>query len=173
MNKACLNVLTTRRSTKSYHETPVPKEMLEQVLAAGINAPTGMHRQSPVMVAVTKPETIRTISKLLARVRGITTDPFYGAPCVIVVFADSNVFTYQEDGSLVIGNLLNAAAALDLGACWIHGANEVFATEEGKQLKKKWGLGDSYIGIGHCILGYAKEIAPAKEHKADYVIYDV
>lgn len=168
----CLNILTSRRSVKSYKDTPVPDELLEKILEAGINAPTGRNLQSPVMVAVSNPDTVRLIGKLNRDILGMSNDPFYNAPVVIVVFSDSTVSTYKEDGSLVMGNLLNAAAALNLGACWIHRAKEVFETPEGIKLKEKWGLDKKYVGIGNCIIGYAQDIPDKKVHKYNYVIYD-
>lgn len=168
----CLKILQTRRSVKSYESTPVPQEMLNEVLKAGMNAPTGMNRQSPVMVAVTDPETVRYIGRLNAQILNSTADPFYGVPAVIIVFADSSISTFKEDGCLVMGNLLNAATSLGLGACWIHRAREVFETPEGKKLKEKWGLGSQYTGIGNCILGYPKETPEPKTHKTNYIIYD-
>ena len=133
-------------------------------------APTGMGRQSPVMVAVQDPDTVRELSRLNARVMGSSTDPFYGAPTVIVVLADPEIGTYREDGSLVMGNLLNAAHAVGLGSCWIHRAREVFDSPEGKALLKKWGVPEKYVGIGNCILGYAAQPAAApKPRKADYI----
>ena len=168
----CIKVLTTRRSVKSYQDKPVPRELLEMVLAAGVNAPTGRNMQSPVMVVVTNRETIREIERLNAQFRGSSDDVFYGAPVVVIVFADSSVPTYLEDGSLVMGNLLNAAASLNLGACWIHRAREVFDTPRGRELMQKWGLDDKYVGIGNCILGYAKNEPHPKEHKDNYIIFD-
>ena len=133
-------------------------------------APTGMGRQSPIMVAVQDPDTVRELSRLNARVMGASTDPFYGAPTVIVVLADPEIGTYREDGSLVMGNLLNAAHAVGLGSCWIHRAREVFDSPEGKALLKKWGVPEKYVGIGNCILGYAAQPAAApKPRKADYI----
>ena len=168
----CLKVLKTRRSVKRFKPDPVPENLLSEILEAGKNAPTGMNYQSPVMVAVTNPETINEISNLLKKVRGTDKEPLYNAPCVIVVLADSDMFTYTHDGSLVMGNLLNAAHSLGLGACWIHRAKEAFETEEGKKLMKKWGLKESFVGIGNCILGYPDIIPEEKVHKDDYIIYD-
>ncbi len=168
----CIKVLTTRRSVKSYQDTPVPQELLETILAAGVNAPTGRNMQSPVMVVVTKRETIHEIERLNAKFRGSSDAVFYGAPVVVIVFADSSVPTYLEDGSLVMGNLLNAAASLNLGACWIHRAREVFDTPRGRELMQKWGLDDRYVGIGNCILGYAQNEPQPKEHKENYIIFD-
>lgn len=170
--KETMQDLTTRRSVKRYQPTQINRADLEKILKAGMNAPSGMGRQSAVMVVVQEPETVKQLSRMNAEVMGVHTDPFYGAPTVIIVFADKEVPTYKEDGSLVMGNLLNAAHALGLGSCWIHRAQEVFNSAEGKALMKKWGLKDSLEGIGHCILGYGEGPEPAeKPRKDDYIVW--
>ena len=68
-----------------------------------------------------------------------------------------------DDGSLVLGNLMNAANALGLGSCWINRARETFDRPEGKELLKKWGLPEHFRGVGNCILGYAAEEPALKE----------
>lgn len=153
MNEAIRNMIA-RKSCRRYKPCQIKDEELDIVLKAGTYAPTGMNRQSPVIVAVQDKETIKTLSRLNAGVMGGDGDPFYGAPTVVVVLADPSVMTYREDGSLVIGNMLNAAYSLGLGSCWIHRARETFATEEGKALLKKWGIDKELMGVGNCILGY-------------------
>ncbi|MDD6771505.1 MAG: nitroreductase [Inconstantimicrobium porci] len=168
--KETLEDLKTRRSCRNYRNEQIKDEELNAVLEAGTYAPTGMGMQSPKMVVVQDKETVAKLSKMNGAVMGSSNDPFYGAPTVVIVFADKNRGTYLEDGSLVMGNLLNAAHAVGLGSCWIHRAKEVFETEEGKELMKKWGITDNYVGIGNCILGYAEEFVPAKPRKADYIV---
>ena len=171
MTNEVLKALKERRSIKKYKSTQITDEELNAVLEAGTYAPTGMNRQSPVMVAVQDPETVKKLSELNAAVMGVNIDPFYGAPTVIVVLADTSSSTYIEDGSLVMGNLLNAAHSIGLGSCWIHRAREVFEAEEGKALLKEWGLEGSYAGIGHCILGYPDgEPKPRTPRKDGYII---
>ena len=166
-----LKTLKTRRSVRAYLPEQIKEEELQQILEAGEYAPTGMGAQSPVMVAVQDSETIRLLSRLNAAVMGNSGDPFYGAPTVIVVLADRNRGTCVEDGSLVMGNLMNAAASLGVASCWIHRAREVFECAEGKALLEKWGLSQDYIGVGNCILGYAAGPVPeAKPRKDNYVI---
>lgn len=148
-----LQTLKTRRSVRSYRPDQVKEEDLQQILEAGTYAPTGMGMQSPIMIVVQDREEINYLSKLNAAVMGSSSDPFYGAPTVIVVLADKNRGTCVEDGSLVMGNLMNAAASLGVDSCWIHRAKEVFASPEGKALLEKWGIQGEYIGVGHCILG--------------------
>ena len=157
-----MNTLLNRRSIRRYKEDQVPDELLDQVLTAGLYAPTGMNRQNIVMVAVRDKETRDLLSRMNAAVMGSDRDPFYGAPCVIVVLGDPEVYPVVENGSLVLGNLMNAAYAVGLGSCWIHRAKQTFETEEGKALLRKWGLKENLVGIGNCILGYADEDPEAK-----------
>ena len=97
-------------------------------------------------------------------------DPFYGSPCILVVLADKTWPLGIYDGSLVMGNLLNAATALGVDSCWIHRAKKVFATEEGKALLAKWGIEENYAAIAHCILGYPAEAPEAKPRKEGFVV---
>ena len=165
-----LENLKTRRAIRAYQDKMPDMKLIEQVTEAGTYAPTGMGRQSPIIVAVTDKAMRDRLSQLNAAVMGGENDPFYGAPVVLVVLADREVPTYLYDGALVMGNLLNAAHAVGLGSCWIHRAKEVFDSEEGKALLKEWGIEGNYEGIGNCILGYPAGDAPApKPRKADYV----
>lgn len=162
--------LLTRRSVRKYSDRPVEDEKLDKVLTAGLYAPTGMNNQAPVMVAVRDKETRDRLSRMNAAVMGASGDPFYGAPCVIVVLSDPERMTWVEDGSLVLGNLMNAAHSLGLGSCWIHRAKECFDTPEGKALLRAWGVPENYRGVGNCILGYAAEEPEAKPRKSGRII---
>ena len=165
--------LLTRRSIRQYTDEVPPMEVIEEICKAGTYAPTGMNRQSPIIIAVTNKEMRDRMSQLNAQVMGREGDPFYGAPVVLVVLADKNVFTHVEDGSLVMGNLMNAAHSMGLGSCWIHRAKEVFETEEGKAILAGLGIDTTkYVGIGNCILGYVNGDYPeAKPRKENYVYW--
>lgn len=167
-----LKVLKERRSCRKYQARQVEADVLDAILEAGTYAPTGMNRQAPVIVAVQDKQVRDKIAKLNAGVMGMDADPFYGAPTVLVVLADPNVRTYVYDGALVMGNLMNAAHAVGVDSCYIFRAKEVFASEEGKEMLRAWGIPDYYEGIGNCILGYreaggVKEAAP---RKANYIV---
>lgn len=167
-----LKALKERRSCRKYLPKQVEAEALDAILEAGTYAPTGMNRQAPVIVAVQDPETVKKISQMNAAVMGVDTDPFYGAPTVVVVLADPNVRTYVYDGALVMGNLMNAAHAVGVDSCYIFRAREVFATEEGKEMLRSWGIPDYYEGVGNCILGYRDEggVKAASPRKENYIV---
>lgn len=154
--------LLTRRSIRKYQPRQITDAELAAVLEAGTYAPTAKGTQSPLMVAVQNPEDVARMSALNARVWGREHfDPFYGAPTVVVVFAQSGNPNGVQDASLVLGNLMNAAHALGLGSCWINRAKETFEMPEGRALLEKWGVEGSWTGVGNCILGYADGDAPA------------
>ena len=166
--------LLTRRSIRSYTDEMPSREVIQEICEAGTYAPTGMNRQAPIIIAVTNREVRDRLSKLNAAVLGTDNDPFYGAPVVLVVLADTTAArTWKEDGSLVMGNLLNAAHAKGLGSCWIHRAKEEFESPEGKAILAELGVdADKYVGIGNCILGYVNGDYPeAQPRKENYVYW--
>lgn len=169
-----LKVLETRRSCRAYKPELIEEEKLQAIIKAGTYAATGMGRQSPIIIAVTNKEMRDKLSAMNAKIMGKSEDfdPFYGAQELLIVLANKDVPTYIYDGSLVMGNLMNAAADLGVDSCWIHRAREEFECEEGKEILKSLGIEGNYEGIGHLVLGYAaaplRDAAPRKE---DYVYY--
>ncbi len=162
--------LMTRRSCRAYKPELIEEDKLNAIIEAGSYAASGMGKQSPIIIAVTDKEVRDRLSKMNAAILGKDMDPFYGAPELLIVLADKAVPTHVYDGSLVMGNMMNAAADLGVGCCWIHRAKEEFESEEGKAILKKLGIEGDYEGIGHLILGYAAQPANAPApRKANYV----
>lgn len=170
MNQA-LECLMNRRSVRKFKKEQIGKDELAAVLQAGVCAPSGKNLQSAIIVVVQDKNDIEYMSKLNAQIGGFDIDPFYGAPTVLVVLADTQSYNAFADGCLVMGNLMNAAHAVGLGSCWINRAKELFAMPEGKELLKKWGIEGDYIGVGNCILGYADESPVMKPRKENYIYY--
>ena len=168
-----LENMKTRRSIRNFKPDAVPTEILDQILEAGTYAATGMNRQSPIILAVTDKKLRDQLSDMNRRIMGGAegSDPFYGAPVVLVVLADKSAATHVYDGSLVMGNLMLAAHDLGLGSCWIHRAKEEFESEEGKEILKRLGVEGNYEGIGHCIIGYANGDEPEAKARKEGWIY--
>lgn len=165
-----INNMKTRRSIRKYKPDMIPEDMLNRIIEAGTYAATGMGKQSPIIIAVTNKEIRDKFSKMNAEIMGVDSDPFYGAPVVLIVLADKARLTYVYDGSLVMGNLMLAAHAEGIGSCWIHRAKEEFESAEGKAFLKSLGIEGDYEGIGHCVLGYTDGEEPkAMPRKENYV----
>ena len=159
--KAILECMETRRSVRAYLPNAVPEEKLERILRAGLYAASGMGRQSAMILCVIDKALRDRLMRMNAAIMGTPEkDPFYGAPCVLVVLADRSIPTAVYDGSLVLGNMMLAAHAEGLGSCWIHRAREEFDSDEGKAILHDLGVEGDYEGVGHLIVGYADGAEP-------------
>lgn len=159
-----LKTIKTRRSVKKYKSDPVPQEIIDKIVEAGLEAANGMAQQASIIIEVTNKEMRDRLSAMNAAVMGKEgVDPFYGAPVVLVVLAKKSVGTCVYDGSLTLGNMLLAAHDLGVGACWIHRAKQMFESEEGKAILKDLGIEEEYEGIGNCVVGYLDGDYPAEK----------
>ena len=165
--ESTLKDLKERRSIRAYKAEQIKEEELKKIIEAGMYAHTGMGMQSPKIVVGKDKETRDYLSELNAKYLGSDSDPFYGAPTVLVVLASKDRPTCVEDGSLVLGNLMNAAWSLGVASCWINRAKELFERPEGKELLRKWGLPETLNGVGNCILGYADGDIPAPKPRKE------
>lgn len=170
-----LKVLETRRSCRNFKPDMVKEEDLKAILRAGTYAATGMGKQSPIIIAVTDKELRDKISEENRKIGGWDEgfDPFYGAPVILIVLANKDIVTHVYDGSLVMGNLMNAAESLGVASIWIHRAKEEFESDFGKELLKKLGIEGDYEDIGHCALGYAAEPARDLAPRKDNYVYSI
>ena len=168
-----IRAMEERRSIRKFKPDMPAKEDLNQIIEAGLYAANGMGHQSAIIVAVTNKEMRDKISALNCKIGGWKEgfDPFYGAPAILIVLAEKDWPNRVYDGSLVMGNLMTAAWALGVGSCWINRAMELFDRPEGKELLKKWGLPETYRGVGNCILGYIDGDVPAPKPRKEHYIY--
>ena len=173
MNEIIRN-MKDRRSIRKFKDEMVPKADIEQIIEAGLYAPSGRNRQAVIIVAVTNKEVRDRFSEINCQIGGWQEgfDPFYNAPVVLIVLADKSVPTYVYDGSLVMENLMLASHSLGIGSCWIHRAKQEFEMPEYQQFLKELGVEGDYEGIGHCVIGYADgEFPKAPERKDNRVFF--
>lgn len=169
-----IKAMVERRSARNYKNEMLPKEVIDDIIKAGLYAASGRNFQSAIIVAVTDKTMRDKLSEMNRKIGGWAEgfDPFYNAPVVLIVLADKSKPTYIYDGSLVMGNLMLAAHSKGIGSCWIHRAKEEFESDEGKEILKSLGIMGDYEGIGHCILGYTdSELAKIPERKSNRVYY--
>ena len=171
MNNEILKSLRERRSVRAFKKEQIKDKELTAVLEAGTYAPTGMNYQDPWIVAVQNPEIIAQLVRMNKQFTQQEGNPYYDAPTIVLVFASrpEKWKNGMADGSLVLGNMMNAAHAIGLGSCWINREQEMFDTEEGRQLMEQFGLPDGLMGVGALSLGYpAAPLRSARPRKENY-----
>lgn len=166
-----MSTLLNRRSIRKFKPEQIKDEELNAVLEAGKYAPSGANQQAALLIVVQDQETRETLSRMNGEILGNGSDPYYGASTVVLALADKTKVTPVEDASLALGNMFAAAYSLGLGSCWVHRTRQMFESDEGKALLKKWGVEGDYVGVGSCILGYPDcEHPQAASRKDDFVV---
>lgn len=169
MENEVLKAIKERRSIRRYKADQITDEELKTVLEAGTWAATGHGSQEPFIIAVQNPETCAQLRQMNAKAMGVESDPYYGAPTIVIVLAREDDPNNVKDGSLILGNMMLAAHSIGLSSCWINREDIMFATEEGKKLMKAWNLPEGLMGVGALSLGYASAHPhTVKPRKEDY-----
>ena len=169
-----LEDLKNRRSIRKFKPELPDRDVLEQIIEAGLYAASGHGMQSSMIVAITDRKLRDRLMEMNRLIGGWKDgfDPFYGAPAVLLVLADKASPNHVYDGSLTMGNMMLAAHTLGLGSCWINRAREEFDSEEGKAILRELGIEGDWEGIGHCVVGYIDGEAPkAAPRKAGRVLW--
>ena len=172
-----LEVIKNRRSCRQFKSTKIDEKTIKEIIDAGLNAPSGMNRQTPIVIAIQDTEIRNKLAELNRSFASSRWpegfDPFYGAPLILLVIAHKDGLSVH-DGSACIENMLLEATNQGLGSCWIHRAKEEIESKEGRELLKSTGLNfDDYIGVGHVIVGYKEdhaEIRPKEIKEGRYYI---
>ena len=169
-----IRALKERRSVRRFKPELPKKADLETIVETGLYAASGRGRQATLTLVVTDPATREKIVEANRKIGGWGEgfDPFYGAPAILVVLFDKSCPTGIYDGSLVMGNMMNAAHSLGLGSIWIHRAKEEFESDLFKRLLADLGVSGDWEGVGHLAVGYADCDLPAPaERKPGRVVW--
>ena len=166
-----LEGLCKRRSCRKFSDKQITDEELQAVLKAGTYAPTAKGSQSPIIVAVQNPDEVKALNVLNAQFIK-QSNPYYGAPTILLVLVPAGGYLGDLDGAAVLTNLVNGAYAVGLGSVWINRPQFMFETNEGRDMLKRWGIEGNWRGVGSVALGYAVTNPPkAKPRKENYVYY--
>jgi len=142
-----IQALKGRRCVRVFRQDPVPKSLIEELIDCARLAPTAINIQPWEFVVVTSPNTLRKIAETTDHGRFIADAP----ACVVVLCRDTKYFL--EDGSAATENILLAAHALGLGACWVAGDKKPYAGE----ISRLIGAPDGYRLISLTPVGYPAE----------------
>jgi nitroreductase len=181
-----MEAIYQRRSVRAYTNQPVSREMLETVMQAAVQAPTGMNTQPWAFgvlegAALLKSFSDRTKAYMLAsleqfpsleRYRDYFTNPavdiFYGAPAVIIIYAKPGGVTAETDCTLAAGNLMLAAFEQGLGTCWMGFLGFLLNLPD---VKRELGIPEEYRAIAPLAIGYPEQPMAPVEKAAPEVLY--
>ena len=149
-----LDAIRNRRACRSFSNREVEENKIKEIVEAGLLAPSGMNRQTPIIIVIKDKKTRDELMNINKAIMGRDLDPFYGAPVILLVASHKDGLSIH-DGAACMENMLLEATNQGLASCWIHRAKEELELEEGRNILSFTGLNfDDYVGIGHVIIGY-------------------
>ena len=189
-----LELMKHRRAIRRFEAKQIEEEALQQILEAGLYAPSAGGRQG-VIFAVCQDQAVNQKLGKIKRANSnfrmaengsyisteqpsIVDDPklvssFYDAPTVITMFAPKNFLFAAEDCAVAAENMMLAADALGIGSCYIGQGWAAFADPYGQEILKKWDIRTDYYAVMQLLLGYPREgdnHPSAKPRKNDRIL---
>ena len=173
MNETIQTILA-RRSVRSYESKPLSDEILDTIMNCGIWAPTAMNQQSPLIINIKDSTIIKELVNIGTKLSPRKSDPFYGAPHIILVFAQMSTHCPVQDAALAMENMMLAATSLGIGTCWINALKDILTTPDGQMLRKRLKITDDHQPIAALILGYPKDnLWPEPKKRKDNYCYSL
>lgn len=177
MENEVLKAIKERRSIRRFKADQITDEELKTVLEAGTWAATGHGTQEPFIIAVQNPEICAQLRKMNAEIMGVESDPYYGAPTIVIVLAPESNVNGVKDGSLILGNMMLAAHSIGLASCWINREDGMFASaDERLESSRRFdGSRSLSLGLCFCASSYHKTkkrgLLPHYQIKAGCLVY--
>ncbi|MHB0935160.1 MAG: nitroreductase family protein [Armatimonadota bacterium] len=180
-----MEAIYTRRTVRNYTSDPVPRETLQWLLDAAVQAPTGMNTQPWAFGVLEGVDRLKDFSDRakgylrdhlsdfpdLERYRGLIENPeinlCHGAPACIVIYAKPGA-TPVNDCSMAAQNVMLAACALGLGTCWVGFLSFLLNQPE---VKAELGVPDGYQVIAPIVVGRPLSSPPPVPRNAPEVVY--
>ena len=173
-----MTTILHRRAIRRFADRQIEEEALEQILQAGLYAPSAGGRQGPIMAVCQD----KQVSERLGRIKRANARPrmatatsyvsreqpsiadapniknaFYDAPTVITLFGPRNFLFAAEDCAVAAENMMLAADSLGVGSCYIGQGWTAFADPYGQEILKQWGIRTDYYAVMQLLLGYPRE----------------
>lgn len=166
-----------RRAIRRFEEKQIDEAVLQQILEAGMYAPSAGGRQGVLFVvsqdrvvnerlgkikrANSNPQMATATSYVSIEQPSIADDPnlknaFYDAPTVITLFAPKNFLFSAEDCACAAENMMLMADSLGVGSCYIGQGWMAFADPYGQEVLRYWNIRTDYYAVMQLLLGYPK-----------------
>ena len=170
-----------RRAIRRFEPEQIGEETLQQILQAGLYAPSAGGRQGVLLVVSQD----RAVNERLGRIKRANshprmatatsyvsreqpsiaddpklTDAFYNAPTVITLFAPKDFLFAAEDCATAAENMMLAADSLGVGSCYIGQGWTAFADPYGQEVLRQWHIPGDHYSVAQVLLGYPRRGDP-------------
>jgi nitroreductase len=162
---AVIENIMSRRSIRAYKPCTVARDTMQTILECGINAPSGMNRQSSEVRVVDNPETMAEIVQLMAAGNpdvdpGAIKGCFRGAPVMVFIANDPAYDFSVIDCGLLSENIMLSGWSLGVGSVCL--GSPVRFLRNAPEALAKLGFSEGYTPVICIGMGYPAESPEAK-----------
>ena len=172
MNQVIENILT-RRSIRSFKDWPLAEDDLEQIVRAGIYAPSGMNRQSWHFSVLTGKDLIRKLASAIGKELGRDESyDFYNPAALIICSNERDNSNGEADCACAMENIFLAARSYGVGSVWINQMQNINDRPAVRALLNEIGVPADHVIYGVAALGYADPSIPVEpKERTGKVVY--
>lgn len=166
MNEILKNIMT-RRSVRKFSLKAIPEDVLNDIVTAGLYAPSAMNTQLWQITVVKNDEKIVSLQKAVAKALDRPDyHRFYGAPVFIIVTVPEDYRHGAVDTACVLQNMFLAAHSLGVGSVWINQLRDCCNDADVRKLLTSFGIPENHVCYGCAAVGYADcELPDDRENK--------
>ena len=166
MNEVLKNIVT-RRSVRKYKSEPVAKDALENILTAGLYAPSAMNTQNWMLTVVDDTQKLEELKNAMAKALNRPDyHRFYGASVLVIVTVPADYVHGAVDSACVLENMFLAAHAENVGSVWINQLKDCCNDPDVRRILTSYGIPENHVSFGSGAFGYADCKLPAdRENK--------
>ncbi|HHX16262.1 MAG TPA: NAD(P)H nitroreductase [Fibrobacter sp.] len=166
-----INLILTRRSVRSFNETPISEKDLELIVSAGLEAPSGMGRRTWKFTVVTNSTQIQKLAAAVGEVLSRENYTFYKPTALIIPSNLKESRWGQEDNACALQNIFLASHALGIGSVWINQLKDICDHEKIRPILNSFEIPEDHTLSGIAALGYPKEkIEPVKRNSPTHFV---
>ncbi len=174
MNEVLENIVT-RRSVRSFEQgKKIEKNVLEDIVTAGLFAPSALNRQPVCLTVVADEKIIRKLSLAVgkAMLRDEKYD-FYSPAAIIITSCERESKFVKEDTACALENMFLYAHSVGIGSVWIHQLVQTCDNPEVREILCSLGVPSDHVCGGMAALGYPAELPEkdlTRKGKVNYIL---
>lgn len=165
MNETMKTILS-RRSIRNFTKETISEDILNDLVAAALHAPSGMCKKTWKFTVVTNIEIIKKLAATIKKVLGREQYTMYNPVAIIIPSNDRENNFGREDNACALQNIFLAAHSYGVGSVWINQLTNICDEPEIRNILSELEIPSNHIVYGLAALGYpdkTKDERPYRE----------
>ena len=149
-----LKTILSRRSIRSFADTPIPDDILKDLVDAAMHAPSAMCRKTWKFTVISNKKLINKIIEAIKIATGREEYNMYNPVTIIIPSNYRDSRFGRDDNACALQNIFLAAKSYDIGSVWINQLTDICDVPEVRAVLNELEIPEDHIIYGIAALGY-------------------